>query len=107
MDFEHDVCVVGGWGHVGLPLAIPFAGRGLRVAIHDVDDRSVGLVREGTMPFLETGAEPRLREVLDAGTLSVANDRSLISRAKFVVVIIGTPVDEHLNPTFLAMRRFF
>ncbi len=107
MEFAYDVCVVGGCGHVGLPLAITFATRGLKVAIHDIADHSVVLVRAGTMPFRETGAEAPLREVLAAERLHVANDPGLISHSRCVILVIGTPVDEHLNPTFASMRGFF
>jgi UDP-N-acetyl-D-mannosaminuronic acid dehydrogenase len=103
---EYDVCVVGGCGHVGLPLAISFADRGLRVVIHDINDRAVDLVRAGRMPFRERGGEPALRRVIGR-TLEAANDASLVSRARIVVVVIGTLVDEHLNPTRHALRRFF
>ncbi len=106
MEFPYDVCVVGGCGHVGLPLAITFAGRGLKVCVHDIDERAVATVNSGTMPFLEPGAEPALRAVLGR-SLVLANDPTLVSRARFVVVVVGTPVDEHLNPTFHTMRRFF
>ena len=106
MDFHDDVCVVGGCGHVGLPLAITFAQQGLRVSIYDINDRAVELVRAGRMPFLEQGAEPVLREVIGR-TLHVANDPALVSQARFVVVVIGTPVDEHLNPTFHTIQRLF
>lgn len=102
---DYDVCVIGGCGHVGLPLAITFASRGLKVAIDDINDRAVETVRAGKMPFLERGAEPVLREVIGK-TLHVANDPTLVSRARHVVVVIGTPVDEHLNPTFHTIRRF-
>jgi UDP-N-acetyl-D-mannosaminuronic acid dehydrogenase len=105
MSFEYDVCVVGGCGHVGLPLSITFAKQRLKVAIHDVNDRAVALVNEGRMPFLEAGAEPVLREVIGR-TLEVANDPRLMTKSRFIVVVIGTPVDEHLNPTFHTMRRF-
>lgn len=104
--FEYDVCVVGGCGHVGLPLAITFASRGLKVSIYDVNDDSVAKVKAGNMPFLEKGAEPILREVIGR-SLHVANDPELVSRSQFVVVVIGTPVDEHLNPKFNTIRRFF
>jgi UDP-N-acetyl-D-mannosaminuronic acid dehydrogenase len=105
-DFAYDVCVVGGCGHVGLPLAITFAQGGLKVAIHDIDDRAVALVQAGQMPFLETGAEAKLREVL-GHSLFVRNDPRLVSQARFVVVVVGTPVDEHLNPKFHTIRQFF
>lgn len=104
--FAYDVCVVGGCGHVGLPLALAFAKAGLRVSVHDVDDRAVEMVRSGQMPFLETGAAPLLLEVIGR-SLEVANDPSLVTASRDVVVVIGTPVDEHLNPKFHAMRRFF
>jgi UDP-N-acetyl-D-mannosaminuronic acid dehydrogenase len=58
------------------------------------------------MPFLENGAEPVLKQVIGR-SLEVANDPGLVSQSRFVVVVIGTPVDEHLNPTFHTMRRFF
>jgi UDP-N-acetyl-D-mannosaminuronic acid dehydrogenase len=106
MSFQYDVCVVGGCGHVGLPLAITFAKNGLSVCVHDIDDRAVALVRAGEMPFREAGAPEVLREVIGR-TLFVANDRSLIPKSQYVIIVIGTPVDEHLNPTFHSMRRVF
>jgi UDP-N-acetyl-D-mannosaminuronic acid dehydrogenase len=105
-DFRYDVCVVGGCGHVGLPLALSFAQRGLNVSVYDINERAIELVRSGRMPFLEEGAEPILKQVIGR-SLEVANDPGLVSQSRFVVVVIGTPVDEHLNPTFHTMRRFF
>lgn len=104
--FPHDVCVVGGCGHVGLPLAITFAHHGLKVSIYDINEPVIEIVRSGRMPFLERGAEPILKQVVNR-SLVVANDPALVSQARHVIVVIGTPVDEHLNPTFHAMRRFF
>jgi UDP-N-acetyl-D-mannosaminuronic acid dehydrogenase len=105
-DFYYDVCVVGGCGHVGLPLAITFAHRGLNVSIYDINKRAVDTVRAGRMPFLEGGAEPLLKAVIGT-TLTASGDPSVIARSRHVVVVIGTPVDEHLNPTFHSMQRFF
>jgi UDP-N-acetyl-D-mannosaminuronic acid dehydrogenase len=100
-----DVCVVGGCGHVGVPLSITFAQAGVSVGAYDINQEAVALVRQCRMPFLEPGAEPALREVL--GTkLEVTTDPTMISRAKIVIIVIGTPVDEHLNPTFHTMKRF-
>jgi len=105
-NFRYDVCVVGGCGHVGLPLALTFAHKGMNVGIYDINDRSIELVRSGRMPFLEDGAEPILKRVIGR-SLEVANDPGMVSQSQFVVVVIGTPVDEHLNPTFHTMHRFF
>ena len=96
--YAHDVVVVGGAGHVGLPLAIAFASRGLRVCIFDVNELAVETIQGGELPFREDGANGLLHEALRAGTLSATTDPGVISRGDCVVIVVGTPVDEHLNP---------
>jgi UDP-N-acetyl-D-mannosaminuronic acid dehydrogenase len=96
--FELDVVVVGGCGHVGLPLAIALADSGARVGIFDVSEASVKLVNDATLPFDEAGAAPVLERVVAAGRLVASTDPATVGRAEAVVVVIGTPVDEHLNP---------
>jgi len=39
--------------------------------------------------------------------LQTSSDNAVISHAKYVIVVVGTPVDEHLNPTFNNMKLFF
>ncbi len=95
---EYHMTIVGGLGHVGLPLGLTFAGEGLRVCLYDLNERAARIVRTGTMPFIEYGAEPILREVLDKGNLVISGDIGDISRSRFVVIAVGTPVDEYLNP---------
>ena len=63
-DFRYDICVVGGCGHVGLPLAITFADRGLKVSVYDIDERAVATVRSGRMPFLETAPSRSSAQVI-------------------------------------------
>lgn len=103
--YDHDVVVVGGVGHAGLPLAIAFASRGLQVCIFDVNEAAVNTVNAGELPFREDGAIDLLREALRSGTLSATVDPSVISRGERVVVVVGTPVDEHLNPDPDAVPR--
>lgn len=98
MGFDLDVVVVGGCGHVGLPLAIAFADRGMQVGIYDLNPAAVEKVQSGVMPFDEPGAEEVLKRVIAEGRLSPSAEASIVSRAAHVVVVIGTPVDEHLNP---------
>jgi UDP-N-acetyl-D-mannosaminuronic acid dehydrogenase len=98
VSFDSDVVIVGGCGHVGLPLGIAFAHRGLRVVLYDVDESVVPVVNSGCMPFLETGAPEMLRRALANGLLRATTDPSVISGAEHVVTVIGTPVDRHLNP---------
>ncbi len=98
MAFQYDVVVVGGCGHVGLPLAIAFADRGLGTLVYDVNQAAVDTVNAAQLPFDEPGAAPVLTRVVANGKLLASTDPSVVSNAEHVVVVIGTPVDEHLNP---------
>lgn len=98
MSWGTDVVVVGGCGHVGLPLAVAFADRGRRAVAYDLNASAVALVNGGGMPFDEPGMGPVLARAVASGMLRASTDPAAISDAEHVVVVIGTPVDEHLNP---------
>ena len=103
--FTHDVVVVGGGGHVGLPLAIALASRGASVAIYDLSQSAVDRVMNGVMPFIEPGAQELLEKALADGLLTATTDSTVVATAENVVVVIGTPVDEHLNPDPTAIPK--
>ena len=96
--FDLDAVIIGGCGHVGLPLAIALASRGARVGIYDVSQAAVDRVNAGRLPFAEPGAAEPLREARAAGRLEASADAAIVGTAEHVIVVIGTPVDEHLNP---------
>ena len=100
-----DVVVVGGAGHVGLPLSLTFAQAGLRVGIFDIAQETLDRVAAGEMPFVENGADELLREVLATDRLELSASPELINRAAVVVVVIGTPIDEFLNPSMAVFER--
>ena len=97
-EFERDLVVIGGCGHVGLPLAIAFADRGAQVAIYDVSESAVESVNAGRLPFDEPGAAPLFERAVTSGRLHASTDPYVFGTAEHVIVVIGTPVDEHLNP---------
>jgi len=95
--------VIGGCGHVGLPLSIAFALKGKRVAIFDIDDAAVSKLRRGEMPFLEDGGEGALREALASGKLLIASGPEVISDSANLVLVMATPIDSHMSPSFQAI----
>ena len=103
--FERDVVVVGGCGHVGLPLAIALADRGAQVGIYDLSEAAVGLVNDGELSFAEPGAADVLKRVVAEGRLTASASAATVATGEHVVVVIGTPVDEHLNPDQQAVPR--
>ncbi len=88
----YDVSVIG-CGRVGLPLALSFADRGLRVLGVDKSPEILGAVRAGRMPFDEPGAPGVLARTQVDWTDRVA-DAAL---ADHIVITLGTPTFSHIE----------
>lgn len=102
----YDVCIIGGAGHVGLPLGVTSALAGFRTVLFDVNKKSVALINKGTFPFKEEGGDAALARALKSKKLTaVTAPTSVISKSRIVILVIGTPVDEYLNPKFTALDQ--
>jgi UDP-N-acetyl-D-mannosaminuronic acid dehydrogenase len=91
-----EVSVIG-LGRVGLPLALSFADRGLEVVGVDSDPARLGAVREGRMPFAETGTQELLDRVHASGRLSLSDRVADAARARHIVITLGTPSFSHIE----------
>lgn len=94
------VAVVGGCGHVGLPLSLLLAERGCCVTIIDCDESKLASIKSGRFPFLEAGGPELLERCLAEfpERLSFTAEYAAAHDCDVVLLTIGTPVDEHLNP---------
>ncbi len=99
------VAVIGGCGHVGLPLAALNAAVGRPTAVYDIARDAIQRIRAGEAPFLERGLPPLLHAGLASGRLTLSSDPRVLRDARFVVLIVGTPVDRYLNPDVDAIFR--
>lgn len=93
-----EVVVVGGAGHVGAPLAIVLAHHGMPTLIHDLSVKAMDVLAKGELPFLEEGGEPLLKDVLAKKMLTFSPDPASVGGVPYVIVTIGTPIDEFHNP---------
>src|SRR5881394_3849219 len=100
-----DLVIVGGCGHVGLPLALSLADCGYQVGINDIDQAKIEMVKAGQVPFVETGAEALLRKILPTGRLELSRDPAMLRRTRTVILVIGTPIDEFMNPSVRIFER--
>jgi UDP-N-acetyl-D-mannosaminuronic acid dehydrogenase len=91
-----DVAVVG-LGRVGLPLALSFADRGLDVIGIDNDAERLGAVRDGRMPFSETGGQQLLDRVHRDGRLTLSERVADAAAARHIVITLGTPSFSHIE----------
>jgi UDP-N-acetyl-D-mannosaminuronic acid dehydrogenase len=99
------IAVVGGGGHVGLPLSLKLADVGFDVRIFDTADRTVARVSAGEMPFLEPGTTELLASLLPTGRLQISTDPAVLRGAEVVIIVIGTPIDEFMNPSMTIFDR--
>ena len=104
-DSSGSVAVVGGCGHVGLPLGLALADAGLDVVLYDINETAIDTVRAGKMPFFKNGADEVLARVLASGRLTLSSAPQSVAAVEHVVVVVGTPVDQHLNPDPAAVVR--
>src|ERR1700730_9515626 len=87
------LAIVGGCGHVGLPLGLAFARKGYQVDLLDTSAERVALVNQGRMPFHEDDAEALLPRLIQSGMIRATLDQSALEDAAAIIVTIGTPVD--------------
>jgi len=99
------IAIIGGCGHVGLPLGIAFAQAGVHVTLVDTDPARVAAVTAGRMPFLERGADEALPAAIATVSLHAVTAPDEIAEPDVVMVTIGTPSEEYMAPDVSTFDR--
>jgi len=96
---EERTCRLGviGMGYVGLPLALAFAQRGVKVCGFDVDDAKVQAVNNGTS-YLPGITDEEMAVLAKAGTLSATLDFSLLAEMDVICICVPTPLSKSREP---------
>jgi UDP-N-acetyl-D-mannosaminuronic acid dehydrogenase len=102
---QGDVCVVGGAGRVGLPLALVLADSGFKTSILDINKTALEQIAKGKMPFREEGGDALLKKVHETNRLALSSEANRVALAKLIVLTIGTPVDEFHNPNLSVLTH--
>ncbi|WP_017732690.1 nucleotide sugar dehydrogenase [Nafulsella turpanensis] len=90
-DKKEKICVIG-LGYVGLPIALEF-GRKYSVIGFDINAKRVEMMKQGIDPSKELP-----KEDFEGADINFTADLEGIREAKFYVVAVPTPIDEHKNP---------
>ena len=85
-----DIVIIGGVGHIGLPLGILFANKGRSIILYDKDKKNIEKINNSEMPFLEYGGKNLLKK--NKKRIFATSNKEFIKQAKIVIVCIGTPV---------------
>ena len=103
MSYDRHISVIG-LGRVGLPLALSFAARGVRVLGIDHDRTILESVKSGRMPFKEAGTQELLERVLETDRLSVGERAADAAQADDIIITIGTPSFSHVESDLRQVR---
>lgn len=82
-----------GLGYVGMPIAVEFAKRGIKVVGFDVNATKIETYKSGVDPTNEVGDE----EIKNTTVEFTSNEEDL-KRAKFHIVAVPTPVNDDHTP---------
>lgn len=88
-----------GIGRVGLPLALVLADKGFLVYGIGRDSAKINKINNGEMPFLEEGAGTLLKKHVEKNFFATT-DYSYIGKSDYIILTLGTPVDENMNPVY-------
>jgi UDP-N-acetyl-D-mannosaminuronic acid dehydrogenase len=89
--------IIGGCGHVGIPLGLALASRDFDVTLLDINASAVDQINRCVLPFKEAGAVKILKSHIGKNLAATTNVQ-MVKDQEAVVFVTGTPVDEHLNP---------
>ncbi len=103
MNDERFISVIG-LGRVGLPLALSFADRGMRVLGVDRNPAVLASVEARQMPFAETGTQALLERVASSGRLELTERAADAARADDIVLTLGTPSFSHIESDLRQLR---
>lgn len=93
----HSISIVGGAGHVGLPLSLVLSSIGFKISIIDIDVKKIKQLKKGIFPFKESNIEKYKKELKK---IIYTNKISEIKNSQTIIFTAGTPIDDHLNPKF-------
>jgi UDP-N-acetyl-D-galactosamine dehydrogenase len=91
-DGEETLAVVG-LGYVGMPLAVAFAAKGIKVIGFDLNEDKIRKYRSGIDPTKEVGDE-----AIKTTTIDFTADETRLRGAGFIIVAVPTPINTDHTP---------
>ncbi len=105
--FKNNISIIGGTGHVGLPLGLAFSERKFKVELIDVNKQNIDKVNKGILPFIEENGKRLLKQSLKKKNIIATNNLASLSSSKFIIICIGTPIKKNLKPEVKNFLKFF
>ena len=107
MNNKSNISIIGGAGHVGFALGLIFSSKGFNVSLIDKDRSNIKKINSGKIPFLEENSQKLLKTMIKKKRIYATNQLRKVIESKFIIVCIGTPINNKLNPSLRDFINFF
>jgi len=107
MNTKRNISIIGGAGHVGFPLGLIFSSQGFKVSLIDKNKKNINKINNGEVPFLEENSKKLLVSMIKNKKIHATDKMDDISKSKYIIICIGTPITSKLNPNLKPFINFF
>ena len=104
---KNRICIIGGAGHIGAPLGVVLSSKGYNVILVDKNIKNIKKINQGQMPFMEKGCATLLKKMIYKKKIFATNKLNEVKKSKYIIICIGTPVNNKLNPNLKNFINFF
>ena len=104
---KRHISIIGGAGHVGFPLGLILSSKNFYVNLIDKDELNLKKINSGLSPFIEEGSQKLLKKMLKLKRIKATSNLDEIKRSKYIIICIGTPIDNNLIPEIKNFLNFF
>ena len=101
------ICIIGGAGHVGAPLGLALSSKGYNVVLIDKNQKNIKKINQGIMPFVEYRCAKLLKKMIYKKKIFATNKLDEIKKCKYIIVCIGTPINNKFKPNLKKFINFF
>ena len=107
MNSKRNISIIGGAGHVGFPLGLMLSSKGYKVSLIDKHVENMNKINNGEIPFLEEKSEKLLKGMIKQKRIRATNKLNETVNSKYVIICIGTPINDRLKPNLKDFINFF
>ena len=107
MSTKRNISIIGGAGHIGFPLGLILGSKGFKVSLIDKNKNNIKKINNGEVPFLEENSKKLLTDMRKKKRIYATDQINEISKSKYIIICITTPITNQLNPNLKPFINFF
>ena len=107
MSTKRNISIIGGAGHIGFPLGLILSSKGFKVSLIDKNKNNIKKINNGEVPFLEENSKKLLTDMRKKKRIYATDQINEISKSKYIIICISTPITNLLNPSLKPFINFF